>query len=358
MKLFHWILKSSMFSIGALAIILLVFTQNLSAQSKTAEAKNLPEIQIKLPAPCAETHPSCGFALVAKKWIEEITGGRAKVTVYWSNSLVPLKDHYRALQVGIADFAFVNTGLPPGVFPLTELFHLPGIAPKISAANLALFDLFQKYPQFEQQFNPKVKYIATCQFLLSDLHTTKPVRRLEDLKGMKIGCQTAESARALEKLGASVSTIPWTDMYMQLERGVVDGVVAAWAIVNITKLHEIAKYHTSLRITPALAHWMFNRATWDKFTPEEQEKFELLSVWVTNATHRGVATTSQMMRFREITPEKGHVTIEFPPEDWVEIKKLYRPFWDEWALKMERLGHPGKAILEDALNLNEMYSYE
>jgi hypothetical protein len=43
MKLFHWILKSSMFSIGALAIILLVFTQNLSAQSKTAEAKNLPE---------------------------------------------------------------------------------------------------------------------------------------------------------------------------------------------------------------------------------------------------------------------------------------------------------------------------
>jgi TRAP-type C4-dicarboxylate transport system substrate-binding protein len=347
----------SRLAIIAIACLALVIG-SLPITSWSAEGKNLPEIEIKMSMPGAQNVTVSMVGHWIKKWVEEITGGRAKVKIFWTSSLVPLKDHYRALQVGIVDLAFVNTGLSPGAFPLTELFQVPGIAARIPASNLALMELFRKYPQFEKQFSPKVKYISTCQFLLSDLHTKKPVRRLKDLKGMKIGCQTAQGAQAMKQLGASASTIAWTDMYLQLERGVVDGVVAAWGIVNITRLHEIAKCHTLLRLTPALAHWMFNRNTWNKFTPDEQKKFELLEPWINYGTVSSVAMTSHNMRSKEITPEKGHTTIEFPKEDREQIKKLFRPLWDEWAEKMEKKGYPGKAILNDALRLTATYSYE
>ena len=203
-----------------------------------------------------------------------------------------------------------------------------------------------------------MKYIGTSQFLLSDLHSKKPIRSLKDLKGLKIGCQTAQSAQAMKLLGASASTMAWPDMYMNIERGVVDGVVAAWGIVKITRLYEVAKYHTLLRLTPGVAHWMFNRRTWNKFTPEEQNKFELLAPWMAYSTHTGAALISQNMRFSDITSEKGHSTIELSIEDREQIKKLFKPLWDEWADKMESKGYPGKAILQDTLRLTEMYSYE
>ena len=343
--------------IAAVVFVILVICSSPTI-TFAADQKKLPEIEIKVPIPASQNSEFGVLGEWIKKNFAEITGGRAKVKLFWNNSLVPLKDHYRSLESGIIDFSFVNTGVTPGVFPLSELFQVPGIAATIAASNLTFIDLFNKYPEFEKQFSPKIKYIATCQFLLSDLHSIKPVRTLEDLKGMKIGCQTPESARAMELLGASASTIAWPDMYVQLERGVVDGVVAAWAIVNITHLHEIAKYHTLLRLSPGIAHWMFNRNTWNKFTPEEQEKFKLLGASLSNKTAWSVVSTSHDMRFREITPEKGQTVIELSQTDREKVKKLFKPLWDEWAERMQSKGYPAEAILQDTLKWTEMYSYE
>ncbi|MGB3222848.1 MAG: TRAP transporter substrate-binding protein DctP [Desulforhopalus sp.] len=345
-----------------LTVVAVVFFNFVVCTSPTiifaSDQQKLPEIEIKVPIPAP---PNSEFGILGE-WIKtnfaDITGGRAKVKLFWSNSFVPLKDHYRALESGLIDFSFVNTGVSPGVFPLSELFQVPGIASTIAASNLAFNDLFMKYPEFEKQFSSKVKYLATSQFLLSDLHSIKPVRNLEDLKGLKIGCQTPESARALELLGASASVIAWPDMYVQLERGVVDGVVAAWAIVNITHLHEKAKYHTLLRLSPGIAHWMFNRRTWNKFTPEEQERFELLAASLSNKTAWSVVSTSHDMRFKEITSEKGHETIELSPTDREHLKELFKPLWDEWTKRMNTKGYPAEAIMQDTIKWTEMYSYE
>ena len=150
-----------------LSVVLITFFAllicSLPITSSAAESKKLPEIEIKIAIPSGQNSDFAILGRLAKQYVEEVTEGRAKVKLFWSNSLVPLKDHYRALQSGILDFAFVNTGTVPGVFPLTELFQIPGIASKIAASNLAFLELFKKYPEFEKQFSPKVKYISTSQ---------------------------------------------------------------------------------------------------------------------------------------------------------------------------------------------------
>ena len=347
--------KRCLFAVSCWIMVLVFFP----IASVAGEKKDLPTIEIKYPAVTGQNNPWAQLAVLQhKKWIEEITGGRAKVTVYWANSLVPAKDTYRALQVGIADFGYVSAAVNPGIFPLTEIFHLPGLAPRLPAGNLVLMELCRLYPEFEKQFSPRVKHVTPVEFMLSDLHSRRPVRSINDLKGMKLACQTDDASIAMGKLGASASTVAWTDLYQIIERGVVDGVVCAWGTVSVTRIHEIAKYHTALRLFPSVGHYMFNRATWNKFTPDEQKKFELLEPWIAYSNTAGLTRISYNIRSVEIKPEKGHEVIYWSGKDMDQLRSAFKPMWDSWADKMEAKGYPAKAILKDAIRLIDTYSYE
>ena len=70
--------------------------------------------------------------------IEKATNGRAKVTIYPSMTLVPIKDVYRAIQEGIADISWVWGPATPGAFPLTEMFSLPGFSANQATSNLVV----------------------------------------------------------------------------------------------------------------------------------------------------------------------------------------------------------------------------
>ena len=54
------------------------------------------------------------------------------------------------------------------------------------------------------------------------LHTKKPVKTLEDLKGMKIR-STGFSAKVVEALGAVPVAMPQGETYEALSKGIVDG---------------------------------------------------------------------------------------------------------------------------------------
>jgi len=102
--------------------------------------------------------------------IEKATNGRAKVTIYPSMTLVPIKDVYRAIQEGIADISWVWGPATPGAFPLTEMFSLPGFSANQATSNLVVNELFRLYPEFEKQFSPKVKHIATQVHMRSEVN--------------------------------------------------------------------------------------------------------------------------------------------------------------------------------------------
>lgn len=73
------------------------------------------------------------------------------------------------------------------------------------------------------------------------LFTNKPVNKLSDLKGMGIRAMPLYEA-ALAALGASTMTTPMDDLYTAMERGVVDGYMAARPIPPGFALQEVTKY--------------------------------------------------------------------------------------------------------------------
>jgi len=289
-------------------------------------------------------------------WIEKAVP-RAKVTTYPGNALCTYPDSYMAVQEGICDFSLVYGPMTPGAFPLHEIVEQPGLFPTIPISDVVLKELYKKYPCFLDEISPQVKLMASGVLLPSDIHSTIPIRSLDDIQGKILGTTDKRAAEAMKLLGASATLMNAADLYTPLERNVVDGVVTAWGVVEIWRLYEQVHYHTEVGVSRGAVYAFFNRSTWDKFTPEEQDKLEwILGNRMQYATN--VAATSSMIRVQDefILPEQGHELIELSKEDKATMSERFSPMWDEWAEQVEAIGYPGKDILRDAVRLIAGYS--
>lgn len=320
--------------------------------------EELPDLEINVHSHApAESLSYKILTVEATNYLVEATNGRIKPTFYPACTLLSFTDAYRGLQEGVADFAYIHLEPCPGAQPLGDLFALPGLfTDNEPTSNVVLNLLYDKYPCFYEQFSPKVKSLATCVCLRAQLHSTTPIRTLDDFKGKVIGCQNEVVANALAKLGASTSVTPSTEWYTSGERGVIDGVVCAWGGFDAYTLHEVYKYHTIVNLSPYTAQYMMNRDTWNELTQDEQAKIELLRPWFCQVMVRGtVESLIKGLKNDVLPPDKGHEIIQLPEEEMNLMLEKFRPMWDEWAEDMEGKGWPGKAILEDAQEYLKWY---
>lgn len=286
-----------------------------------------------------------------------VSGDKFDIRIHPSYALVSPKDGYQAVITGMTPFNLVNTAATPGVFPLLDLFSLPGLFPNQSTSNAVVRDLMEKYPQFERELDPAVIRISTQVHMRSDLHTRKPIRTLADLKGKTIGCQNSEIAKTLNALGASTTILEISDAYTALDKGIVDGMAGAWGMMSSARLNEVTKYHTLLGICPQHTHFLANRTmVWDRLTPEQQRVLKAMEPVFQGMIAKGNVLSSMQARFQEATAENGHEMIVWSDEDMKNMRENFRPIWDEWAADMEANGLPGRAILEDAIRLIDAYS--
>ena len=245
----------------------------LSAPTYAADGK-VTKLEFSSALPSHDT-----LSLMLGEWCREVgtrTGGKVKIDFYPGGILTPASQTFDSVITGIADIGFGPTGVTPGRFPLTEVMEQPlGIESSFMMTRLSN-DFFRAFKPLEFD---RVKVL----FLLSAspglLHTNRPVRRLEDLKGLKVRCLGGTAARMLDRLGATSVVIPTGDTYDALRKGIVDGVVAAWDSLETMKWGEILHY-TTVSYAAAISAPGFvvmNRAKWRSLSTEQQEIIENLS---------------------------------------------------------------------------------
>lgn len=341
-------------SLVKMSVILAVCGMMCSPSAMAAERKT----RINNSAWATLEHPvTVYFSIKPCELLNAVSGGKFDIRYHPSYTLVGPKDGYQAVITGMTPFNLVLTAATPGVFPLLDLFSLPGLFPNQSTSNAVVRDLLEKYPQFEQELDPAVQRISTQVHMRADLHTRIPIRSLAELKGKTIGCQNSEIASAMEALGASATILEISDAYSALDKGVVDGFAAAWGVMSSARLNEVTKYHTLLGICPSATHFMANRAVvWDKLTAEQQSLMKSLEPVIQGMIAKGNVLSSMSARFDESSVEKGHEMITWSDEDMKAMREKFRPIWDQWAEKMEAKGLPGKKILQDAIDLIDAYN--
>jgi TRAP-type C4-dicarboxylate transport system substrate-binding protein len=210
------------------------------------------------------------------KDIEIKTNGRVKVNFHPGGTLVPPHQTYDGVLKEIVDMGETSFAITPGRFPMMEALDLPtGAKNSVVMTKLA--------NEYYKKFKPKELDAVKVLFLTAPsqqyFHTKKPVRKLEDLKGMKIRCAGGAVVELVKALGAVPVVMPVSDVYDALSKGVMEGVVINWAAVGQFKFYEVVEYTTVNRMTSvsSVGFISMNKSKWNSLPPDVQKIIDALS---------------------------------------------------------------------------------
>src|SRR3990172_25789 len=151
--------------------------------------------------------------------VKTVTNGRVTVRIHPHQTLGKAADFFNMVKTGIADIALCVQSFNPGQFPLTEIMDLPFLpVPSAEAGGLVRWELFEKFPEIRKEYaGTKLLHVASTDpyFIIT---TQKPIRRLEDMKGLKLRVPGGRPADALKLMGAVPVLIPMPELYMALDK--------------------------------------------------------------------------------------------------------------------------------------------
>ncbi len=176
-------------------------------------------------------------------------------------------DLYRQVIQGISDITFTLPGYTSADFPMMALTELPGTADSADDGTRKLWTHFEKY--LARDFKGTKVLMLWNSDSASLMTKAKPIRTLEDLKGMRIRTPSAAQSAQLEALGAIPIDMPANQIYNNLDRGVIDASMIPMSAALDFKLIEVVKYFTinaPLGRSPFLV--AMNQARYDKLPAE------------------------------------------------------------------------------------------
>jgi TRAP-type C4-dicarboxylate transport system substrate-binding protein len=306
-------------------------------------------IELRIAQPFSPNHivQTTIFEPWAKK-IEEMSGGRVKVTMFSGGALGKAADHYSLAEEGIADITYALQDYTPGRFPLTTVFELPFMIPSAEKTSVAMWKTFEEFPEFREEYS-KVKVLALFCHAQGHFNTVKkPIRSLEEFQGMKFRTASPHVTKALKAFGAVPVTMPISEVYTALERGVVDGTVLDWDGLRVFKLAELLKYCTETDFYTMTMMIVMNKRKYDSL-PDDIKKMIDQTTGIVMSRDAGKLYDEMKLVEKEQCLEKGMQTIQLPPEDVKKLQALTMPLREEWVKEMDNKKLPGKAVLDAAV---------
>ena len=149
---------------------------------------------------------------------------------------------YRQSVQGISDICFTLPGYTSSDFPMMALTELPGMATNADDGTRKLWTHFDKF--LSGEFKDTKVLMLWNSDSASLMSRAKPIRTLDDLKGMRIRTPSAAQSAQLEALGATPVDMPANQIYNNLDRGVIDASMIPMSAALDFKLIEVTKYFT------------------------------------------------------------------------------------------------------------------
>ncbi len=290
------------------------------------------------------------------KKVEEATQGQVRIKHFWSQTLIKGKDAWEGVKNGVADMAMMHHTYWTNMTPLADVISLPGIPFRTAEKGSEVFwKLFEKYESIQKEFSEHQVLLLFTSDPYILITTKKPVRTLEDLKGLKLRQTGGPPTDMTLALGGVPVPIAMPDTYLSLQKGVVDGMGAPWEAIYGFRFYEVVEHYT---VTPFPAVYFsicVNKKKWASLSPEIQKAImsvgglEGAKFWGRNFfdTTRDAVIAKAGEIGKKITP---YDLPEAERARWLEIGG--KPLWNQWVQKMESEGRKdARPILEDALQM-------
>lgn len=239
-------------------------------------AQAAPEFTLSLNLPIPPIHTRWQGPL--KTWVEEIekrSEGRIKIEPYFAEALSPRAEAFESVKSGIADITECAYEANSGQFPFHEgVLSISSPQYALDNGSALIKGMYAKHPEVLKELEGVKLLVSHASGSLILGTTKKPIKSLEDLKGMKIQANTAMIAERLKKLGVSVVSMPLGDLYTALEQGVIDGANLSPELLVSRRWGDCIKNLTQISLQNTLFYIAMNEDVFNNL-PEDLQKIIL-----------------------------------------------------------------------------------
>ena len=211
-------------------------------------------------------------------WVDQVNkeaAGIFHVQLYTGPALGQFPQIYDRVLNGVADIAFGLLGPLSRQFPKTSVASLPFETPDASVGTVALWRVYERGLLANEW--QQVKPLTLMVFPNVVIHTKKPIQSLADISGLKLSVQSRLLADTMHLLGVAPITLPVTELYESLDRGVVDGSVIGWPATRSYRVADVTNYHLEVPLGGEVTFVMMSNKSYEKLPEKGRAIIDRLS---------------------------------------------------------------------------------
>ena len=274
--------------------------------------------------------------------IEDRTKGRVKFQFFYGSSLIKKPQFVDAVARGIAHISTGPVSFVTGKIPELSIFEIYG------GYRLDKYVEIQKavWEPMKELFIPKGIYPLMFQYSGSAIfpHKTKLLKTPADWNGQKMRLAVRWQSALGKTWGCSPGFMPPSDLYLALQRGVIDGYMLIWDIVFGLKLYEVSPYIVDTGFSGNIEVVTMNLKKWKELTEEDKAIFLKAVDEVTTWTY--TETLKHYDKVKKMIADKGVQIYTLSAEEKAQYLKDVYALYPEIRKVSGEIGNKFIDILE------------
>lgn len=298
--------------------------------------------------------PNRGTRAAAMEWfadqIKERSGGSMDVEFFWGGSLLGGKDTLKGVGDGVADMGTIVGFFTPRELRTYNIGDLPFENSDMWVGLRAMHDLARENEALGKEFaDANVVYVTNYTTGPVQLICTKPVKTLDDLKGLKVRA-SGPYGDALAELGAEVVRMSQSEVYQALDSGLIDCNQNYYYSMKGYKQYEVAPHVLEMDWGQNMAFGIvMNKFAYDGLSDEEKKV--LADVAADFEDHLAQLMMEEQAKVKAEMQAgidgKSIAVVELPADGKKRLMDMSGKQIDKWSREASQDGLDAEAIIAD-----------
>jgi len=229
-------------------------------------------VKLTLGHGAAPGNPRHEAAVLFADLLKAKTSGRIEVQVAHSAQLGDDAAMVTALRTGALDMSANSQGALANAVPEYAAYGMPFLFSSAAQAFKVLDGPLGKELADRSADKGMVVLGYWDNGIRQMTNSKRPINKVEDMKGLKMRTPPdAVLVDIMQALGADAQQIKFSELYVALQQGVVDGQENPLANIHASKLYEVQKHlaltNHQFQVTP----FLMGKRTWDKLSAADRK---------------------------------------------------------------------------------------
>ncbi len=306
---------------------------------------HLLKMNVIYPPPNNEWEAKNLTTKVFAKRVEEATNGQVKIQFFFNSQLSPVAQGLSALKKGVADL-WNGSSTWGGSIPESDVIWLPyAFRGPVHAMHVfrdtevgKIFD-----EAYQKQGSKVLLYWPSGGMIFI---SKKPIRALDDVKGLKLRFSYAIWKNWYSRMGASPINVVVAEQYEALMRGTADATIYPDYTIDTYKFSEVCKYITEPAVVdPGMCYILISLDKWNALPANLQKAIEKV---VAEVEKESLPATDRLSdeSFQKAY-KKGVQMIKLTRGEFQKFQESAMPAWNEFTGKSPQCARMVEVLKQD-----------